>query len=145
MIMSLDHQLYNILCEYIYGNMCITLQICDDFLTRGNKAGWPQEVWAYVVRVLVMRDLLRLALSTLGEVPVLGTGGSVASTWNTRHYVMTGGGQNRGTVMVRRMTGEMLCQEKGWRIKSCLAVDREKVRLSVGRVPTRQCLCRCNM
>ena len=78
--------------------MCITLEICDDFLTRGNEAGWPQEVWAYVVRVLVTRDLLRLALSTLGEVPVLGTGGSVASTWNTRQYVMTGGGQSRGTV-----------------------------------------------
>ena len=96
--MSLDHQVYNRLCDYIYGNMCITLEICDDFLTRGNEAGWPQEVWAYMVRVLVTRDLLRLALSTLGEVPVLGSGGSVASTWNTRQYVMTGGGQNRGTV-----------------------------------------------
>ena len=78
--------------------MCITLEICDDFLTRGNEVGWPQEVWAYVVRVLVTRDLLRLALSTLGEVLVLGTGGSVASTWNTRQYVMTGGGQSRGMV-----------------------------------------------
>ena len=96
--MSLDHQLYNLLCEYIYGNICLTLEICDDFLTRGNEAGWPQEVWAYMVRVLVTRDLLRLALSTLGEVPVLGSGGSVASTWNTRQYVMTGGGQSRGTV-----------------------------------------------
>ena len=75
--MSLDHQLYNLLCDYIYGNMCITLEICDDFLTRGNEAGWPQEVWANVVWVLVTRDLLRLAISTLGEVPVLGTGGSV--------------------------------------------------------------------
>ena len=93
--MSLDHQLYNLLCEYIYGNICITLEICDDFLTRGNEAGWPQESWAYVVRVLVTRDLLRLALSTLGEVPVLGVGGSVASAWNTRQYVATGGGQNR--------------------------------------------------
>ena len=92
--MSLDHQLNNLLCEYVYGNMCITLEICDDFLTRGNEAGWPQDVWAYLVRVLVTRDLLRLALSTLGEVPVLGVGGSVASTWNTRQYVMTGGGQN---------------------------------------------------
>ena len=41
-----------------------------------------------------MRDLLRLALSTLGEVPVLGVGGSVASAWNTRQYVATGGGQD---------------------------------------------------
>ena len=96
--MSLDHQLYNLLCDYIYGNMCVTLEICDDFLTRGNEAGWPQEVWAYVVRMLVTRDLLRLALSTLGEVPVLGTGGSVASSWNTRQYVMTGGGQSQGMI-----------------------------------------------
>ena len=92
--MLLDCQLYNLLCEYIYGNICLTLEICDDFLTRGNKAGWPQESWAYMVRVLVTRDLLRLALSTLGEVPVLGVGGSVASAWNTRQYVATGGGQN---------------------------------------------------
>ena len=92
--MSLDHQLYNLLCEYIYGNICLTLEICDDFLTRGNEAGWPQECWAYMPRVLVMRDLLRLALSTLGEVPVLGVGGSVASAWNTRQYVATGGGQD---------------------------------------------------
>ena len=96
--MSLDHQVYNRLCDYIYGNMCITLEICDDFLTRGNEAGWPQEVWAYVVRVLVTRDLLRLAISTLGEVPVLGTGGSVASAWNTRQYVMTRGGQSQGMI-----------------------------------------------
>ena len=92
--MSLDPQLYNLLCEYIYGNICLTLEIVEDFLTRGNEAGWPQEVWAYMPRVLVMQDLLRLALSTLGEVPVLGVGGSVASAWNTRQYVATGGGQD---------------------------------------------------
>ena len=93
-MMSLDSQLYNLLCEYIYGNICLTLEICDNFLTRGNEAGWPQECWAYMVRILVTRDLLRLALSTLGEVPVLGVGGSVASAWNTRQYVVTGGGQD---------------------------------------------------
>ena len=92
--MSLDLQLYNLLCEYIYGNLCLTLEICDDFLTRGNEAGWPQQCWAYMPRVLVMRDLLRLALNTLGEVPVLGVGGSVASAWNTWQYVTTGGGQD---------------------------------------------------
>ena len=111
--MSLDHQLYNLLCEYIYGNMCITLEICDDFLTRGYEAGWPQEVWAYVVRVLVTRDLLRLVLSNLGEVPVLGTGGSVASTWNTRQYVMMGGGQSRGTVNGETEDGRDVMSREG--------------------------------
>ena len=91
--MSMDSQLYNMLCEYIYGNVCLTLEIVDDFLLRGNQDGWPRECWTYMVRVLVMRDLLRLALTTLGDVPVLGAGGSVASAWNTREYVRTGGGR----------------------------------------------------
>ena len=66
---------------------------------EGDVCDFGEEtVWAYVVRVLVTRDLLRLASSTWGEVPVLGSGGSVASTWNTRQYVMMGGGQSRGTV-----------------------------------------------
>ncbi len=111
--MSLDHQVYNLLCDYIYGNMCITLEICDDFLTRGNEAGWPQEVWAYVVRVLVTRDLLRLAISTLGEVPGLGTGGSVVSAWNTRQYVMTGGGQSRKTVNSKTDDGRDVMPREG--------------------------------
>ena len=91
--MSMDSQLYNMLCEYIYGNVCLTLEIVDDFLLRGKQDGWPRECWTYMVRVLVMRDLLRLALTTLGDVPVLGAGGSVASAWNTREYVRTGGGR----------------------------------------------------
>ena len=91
--MSMDSQLYNMLCEYIYGNVCLTLEIVDDFLLRGNQDGWPRECWTYMVRVLVIRDLLRLALTTLGDVPVLGAGGSVASAWNTREYVRTGGGR----------------------------------------------------
>ena len=82
--MSLDPELYNLLCEYIYEYVCLTLETVDDFLTRGNEAGWPQQSWADMPRVFVMRDLLRLALNTLGDVPVLGVGGSVASAWNTR-------------------------------------------------------------
>ena len=93
--MSMDSQLYNMLCNYIYGNICLTLELVDDFIMRGNQEGWPQECWAYMPRVLVMRDLLRLALNVLGDVPVLGAGGSVASVWNTREYVRTGGGQDR--------------------------------------------------
>ena len=128
--MSLDHQLYNLLCEYIYGNICIMLEVCGDFLTRGNKAGWPQECWAYMVRVLVTRDLLRLALSTLGEVPVLGVGGSVASAWNTRQYVATGGGQDGR--MAGLTVGGTTCQMKDWGSKDCLAAGWEKARISVG-------------
>ena len=93
--MSMELQLYNLLSDFVYGNIRFTLELADEFVMRGNQEGWPQECWAYLPRILVMRDLLRLALDVLGDLPVLGAGGSVASVWNTREYVRTGGGQDR--------------------------------------------------
>ena len=78
--MSLDPELFNLLCEYIFGYISLTLDTVDDFLDRGNAAGWPQQSWAYMPRVCVTRDLLRLSLNTLGDLPVLGVGGSVATS-----------------------------------------------------------------
>ena len=94
--MSMDSQLYNMLCEYIYGNICLTLELADDFIMRGNQEGWPQECWAYLPRIMIMRDLLRLALDVLCDLPVLGLGGSVASVWNSREDARRGGGKGGG-------------------------------------------------
>ena len=43
-----------------------------------------------------MRDLLRLALDILGNLPVLGLGGSVASVWKSREDARRGGGRGGG-------------------------------------------------
>ena len=92
----MELQLYNLLSDFSYGNIRFTLELADEFVLRGNREGWPQECWAYLPRIMIMRDLLRLALDILGDLPVLGAGGSVALVWNTREYVRTGGGREGG-------------------------------------------------
>ena len=94
--MSMETQLYNLLLDFIYGNIRFRLELADEFVMRGNREGWPQECWAYLPRIMIMRDLLRLALDVLGDLPVLGLGGSVASVWNSREDARRGGGRGGG-------------------------------------------------
>ena len=82
--MTIEAQLYNLLAEFIYGNVRFTVELADEFVRRGLHDGWPADCWPYLLRVMIVRDLLRLAMEILGDLPMLGTSGTVALVWRCR-------------------------------------------------------------
>ena len=94
--MTIEAQLYNLLAEFIYGNVCFTLELADEFVRRGLQDGWPADCLSFLPRVMVVRDLLRMAMDLLGDLPMLGTSGTVASVWRCREEARRGGGRGGG-------------------------------------------------
>ena len=94
--MDIESQLYNILSEFIFGNICFTLELADEFVRRGRQGGWPADCLTFLPREMVLRDLIRMAVDLLGDLPVLGPSGTVASVWRCREEARRGGGRGGG-------------------------------------------------
>ena len=91
--MDIQSQYFDMLSEFIFGDLHFVLELADEFVYRGLHGGWPEGCLPFLPQVIIMRDLVRMLLGIVGDLPLMGTGGTVAAAWR----YCEDSGQSRGS------------------------------------------------
>ena len=94
--MDIESQFFDLLAEFIFGDLHFVLELADEFVYRGLHGGWPDGCLPFLPQVIIMRDLVRMLLGIVGDLPLMGTGGTVAAAWRYREDSRQGGGSRGG-------------------------------------------------
>ena len=94
--MDIESQFFDMLAEFMFGDLHFILKLAYEFVYRGLHGGWPDGCLPFLPQVIIMRDILRMVLGIVGNLPLLGTGGTVASAWRYREESRRGGGRGGG-------------------------------------------------
>ena len=90
--MDIQSQYFDMLAVFIFADLHFVLELADEFVYRGLHGGWPDGCLPFLPQVVIMRDLLRMLLGIVGDLPLM-TGGTVASAWRYREDSRRGGGR----------------------------------------------------
>ena len=93
--MDIESQFFDMLAEFMFGDLHFILKLAYEFVYRGLHGGWPDGCLPFLPQVIIMRDLLRMLLGIVGDLPLM-TGGTVASAWRYREDSRRGGGRGGG-------------------------------------------------
>ena len=114
--MDIQSQYFDMISESIFGYLMFVLELSEEFINRGLNGGWPDDCLPYLPQIIIMRDLVRMLIGIVGDLPLMGAGGTVADAWRNREEEERrrggrgggmGGGGNGGMGGVGRADGSI--------------------------------------
>ena len=94
--MDIQSQYFEMSSESIFGYLMFVLELSEEFINRGLNGGWPDDCLPYLPQIIIMRDLVRMLIGIVGDLPLMGAGGTVADAWRNREDSRRGGGRGGG-------------------------------------------------
>ena len=94
--MDIQSQYFDMSSKFIFGDLMFVLEFSEEFINRGLHGGWHDDCLFYLPQIIIMRDLVRMLIGIVGDLPLMGAGGTVADAWRNREDSRRGGGMGGG-------------------------------------------------
>ena len=94
--MDIQSHYFDMSSKSIFGYLMFVLELSEEFINHRLNGGWPDDCLPYLPQIIIMRDLVRMLIGIVGDLPLMGAGGTVADAWRNREGSFRGGGRGGG-------------------------------------------------